>query len=44
MKHTSTKRFNILRRMTIGLALAVCIGGLASLAALASGAIARPEH
>ncbi len=32
----TTKRLNILRRITIGLALAVCIGGLASIAASAA--------
>jgi len=36
MKHMTTKRLNILRRITIGLALAVCIGGLASIAASAA--------
>jgi hypothetical protein len=36
MKHTSTKRLNILRRITIRLALAICIGGLASIAASAA--------
>jgi predicted amidohydrolase YtcJ len=36
MKHMTTKRLNILRRIAIGLALAVCIGGLASIAASAA--------
>ena len=36
MKHMTTRRFNILRRISIGLALAVCISGLASIAASAA--------
>ena len=36
MKYTTTKRLNILRRITVGLALAVCIGGLVSIAASAT--------
>jgi len=36
MKHMTTRRLNILRRITIGLALAVCISGLASIAASAA--------
>jgi predicted amidohydrolase YtcJ len=36
MKHTSIRRFNILRIITIGLALAACISGLASIAASAT--------
>ncbi len=36
MKHMSTRRLNVLQRITIWLALAVCIGGLASIAALAA--------
>ena len=36
MKHLPTNRLNILRRITIGLVLVLCIGGLASIAALAA--------
>jgi hypothetical protein len=32
MKHMTTRRLNLLRRITIGLALALCISGLASIA------------
>jgi predicted amidohydrolase YtcJ len=36
MKHTDFNIFTILQRLTIGLVLAICIGGLASLAASAA--------
>ena len=36
MKPMTTRRLNILRRIPIGLALALCIGGLASIAASAA--------
>ena len=36
MKHKSTERLNIMRIITIGLALAICLGGLASIAASAA--------
>ncbi len=35
MKHMSTRRLNILRRITAGLVLAVCLGGLATIVASA---------
>jgi hypothetical protein len=36
MQLINSKQVKIIRKITLGLALAVCIGGLASLAALAS--------